>query len=52
MAKYSRHDPKNKKKNRHKQISKQGKPFRFKSVPSEYRAYNEEQSNISVSPSR
>ena len=52
MAKYTRHDPKNKKRNKHKQISKQGKLHRVKAVESDYRAYNEEQSNISVSNSR
>ncbi len=48
MAKYSRHDPKNKKRNKHKQFSKQGKMHRIKSVESDQRAYNEQEYNISV----
>ena len=49
MAKYTRHDPQNKKRNKHKQFSKQGKIHRIKSVESDQRAYNEQQLNIPVS---
>jgi hypothetical protein len=49
MAKYTRHDPQNKKRNKHKQISKQGKLHRVKAVESDQRAYNEQEYNISVS---
>lgn len=32
MAKYTRHDPRNKKRNKHKEFSKEGKPRRMKRV--------------------
>jgi hypothetical protein len=52
MAKYTRHDPQNKKRNKHKQISKQGKLHRVKAVESDQRAYNEQEYNISVHGNR
>jgi hypothetical protein len=42
MAKYTRHDPKNKKRNNHKRKSQEGRTPRMRSVDSYNRIPNEE----------
>jgi len=51
MAKYTRHDPQNKKRNKHKQRSQEGKSFKMRSVESYNRTQHEEH-HFSVSGSR
>lgn len=41
MAKYNRHDPRNKKKNKHKQYSKEGRQNRMRVVGEKHRWTNE-----------
>lgn len=48
MAKYSRHDNRNKKRNKHKNLVQYGSPKKIKYVESDKRMYDE-QHNISVS---
>lgn len=48
MAKYSRHDPKNKKRNNHKRKSQEGRTPRMRFVETDYKAQDEEKYYFSV----